>query len=45
MRPGESGVSVGVGVMRELEPQRRYLLPYHEYTLRYLASIDWLRER
>jgi hypothetical protein len=45
MRPGESGVSVGVGMMSELEPQQRYLLPHHEYTLRYLASIDWLRER
>lgn len=43
--PGESGVAVGVGVMSELDPQQRYLMPYHEYTLRYLASLEWMRNR
>jgi hypothetical protein len=45
LMPGESGVAVGTGIMSELNPQQRYLMPYHEYMLRYLASIGWLRDR
>jgi hypothetical protein len=43
--PGESGVAVGVGVMSDLEPQQRHLLPYHEYVLRYLGSMESMRDR
>lgn len=45
LMPGESSVAVGTGMMAELEPEQRYLLPYHAYALRYLAGSDWLRER
>jgi serine/threonine protein kinase len=43
--PGESGTAVGTGMMAELSPDNRFYVPYHEYALRYLAEIPWLRER
>jgi hypothetical protein len=45
MRAGESGVNVGMAIMSELDGGRRYLLPHHESTLRYLGSMNWLRDR
>jgi Protein kinase domain len=43
--PGESAVAVGQGMMAEVEPGQRYHVPYHEYALRYLAELGWLRDR
>jgi hypothetical protein len=43
--PGEGGDAVGNGMMAELDPDHRFYTPYHEYALRYLAEIPWLRER
>jgi hypothetical protein len=43
--PGESGDAIGTGMMGELDNGRRYYVPYHEYTLRYLSQMEWLSER
>jgi hypothetical protein len=45
MSPAESGVSVGTAMMAELDPGRQHRLPWHEYALRYLAEMGWLRQR
>ena len=43
--PGSSGDAIGKAMMGEIEPEQRYRVPYHEYALRYLPELDWLRER
>lgn len=45
LMPGESGVAVGHGMMAKIDPERRYHAAFHEYALRFIAGLDWLRER
>jgi hypothetical protein len=44
LMPGESGVAVGRGMI-ESESNPPHLVPYHEYALKYLGELDWLRDR
>jgi hypothetical protein len=43
--PGEAAHSIGVSIMRELDPTRKYILPTFEYATRFISGSEFMAER